>query len=105
MLYWPEQGLVSPPQEKILPGISLSTLRELAAELAIPFTHRDIRPEELASAAEVYLCSTSICMLPVVRCNGQAIGSGQPGPIYRQLLSAWSGQVGLDIAGQARAFL
>lgn len=105
VLYWPETGLVSPPVEKILPGISLSVMCELAQELGISLMHRDVRPEELNTAAEVFLCSTSICMLPVVRCNGQAIGTGQPGPVYQKLLAAWSKRVGVDIAGQAKAFL
>jgi len=105
VLYFYEQGLVCPREEKILPGISLSVLKELAAEEGIPFTHRDVLPEELNQAAEVFLCSTSICMLPVVRCNRAALGDGTPGPIYRRLLSLWSQRVGLDIAAQARAAL
>jgi branched-subunit amino acid aminotransferase/4-amino-4-deoxychorismate lyase len=105
VLYRPECGLICPPVEKILPGISLSVLRELAEALAIPFTHRDVLPAELNAAAEVFLCSTSICMLPVVRCNGQAIGTGAPGPIFQKLLAAWSQRVGVDIAGQAKACL
>lgn len=105
VMYLPESGLISPPVDKILPGISLSVLRDLAQEHGLPFTHRDILPAELNSAEEVFLCSTSICMLPVVRCNGQAIGAGQPGPIYRKLLAAWSQRVGVDVAGQALAFL
>ena len=105
VLYFKDEGLVCPPVEKILPGISLSVMKELAAETGIPFVHRDVRPEELNQAAEVLLSSTSICMLPVVRCNGQAVGNGQPGSLYRRLLGAWSERVGLDIAAQAQAAL
>jgi branched-chain amino acid aminotransferase len=50
------------------------------------------------------MASTSVCVLPIVECDGQQIGNGKPGPIYRQLLSAWSELVGLDIAQQARRF-
>jgi branched-chain amino acid aminotransferase len=42
--------------------------------------------------------------LPAVRLNGQPVGDGQPGPVYRKLLAAWSRLVGLDIAAQAAHF-
>lgn len=95
------QGIVSPPPEKILPGISLRTMAELADSLQIPFAYRDIRPEQLATADEVLLASTSVCLLPVVRCDRRPIGSGRPGPIYRRLLDAWNRHVGVDVARQA----
>jgi branched-subunit amino acid aminotransferase/4-amino-4-deoxychorismate lyase len=104
VLYREGEGLVCPPQEKILPGISLMVLRELAAEQGIPFTHRDVLPDELCAADEVLLTSTSICVQPVVRCNHKPIGAGEPGAVYRKLLAAWSARVGLDIAEQAKKF-
>ncbi len=101
VLYRREEGLVCPPSEKILPGISLMVLKELAAEQRIAFTHRDVRPAELNSADELMLTSTSICVQPVVRCNGRPVGSAAPGEVFRKLLSAWNDLVGLDIAEQA----
>lgn len=104
LMYRADEGLVSPPREKILPGISMHTVVELADELKIPFSHRDIDPVELASADEILLTSTSICVLPAVRLDRQPVGTGQPGKIFQTLLSTWSQRVGLDIAGQARRF-
>ena len=60
--------------------------------------------DEFHAADEALLTSTSICVLPIVECDGQPIGSGQPGPIYRRLLAAWSDLVGVNIAEQARRF-
>jgi branched-chain amino acid aminotransferase len=48
------------------------------------------------------LTSTSVCLLPIVECDGKPIGDGRPGPVYNQLLKAWSDMVGLDVAAQAR---
>ena len=96
--------LVAPPIEKTLPGISVAVLRELASAHDVPFTTRDLTVDNVATAAEVFLTSTSPCMLPVVRLNGKPIGDGKPGPQYRRLLSAWSDLLGLDIAKQARDF-
>ena len=98
------EGLVSPPPEKVLPGISLTVLSELAEQLGIAVTRRDIRPQELAEADELLLTSTTVCVLPVVRLDGQAIGGGKPGEVYQRILSAWGELVGIDIAGQAAQF-
>jgi branched-chain amino acid aminotransferase len=97
-------GIVSPPREKILPGISMAALLDLAKTLGVPSEFRDITPVELAGCDEVLLTSTSICVLPVVAIDGQNIGDGTPGPFFRRLLAAWSEQVGVDIAAQARQF-
>jgi branched-chain amino acid aminotransferase len=48
--------------------------------------------------------SSSICLQPIVRVDGKAIGAGLSGPIYRRLLAAWSKEVGVDIPNQARQF-
>jgi len=98
------EGLISPPAEKILRGISLAVLVELARELGIPTVYRDLTPPEVASADEVLLTSTPVCLLPVTRLDGRPIGDGRPGEVFRRLLAAWSGLVGLDIAGQAKSF-
>jgi len=102
--YLAGQGLVSPPLEKILPGISLSMLFELAAARGIPTIYRDFTVGELAAAEEAMITSTSPCVLPVVRLDGRPIGAGEPGPVFRDLLADWSRAVGVDVAGQARRF-
>ncbi len=102
LIYRADQGLVSPRRERILPGISLQAVAELAQQLAIPFTEIDLRPLDVATADEVLLTSTPSCLVPVTRFAGRAIGNGQPGPIFVRLLLAWSEQVGIDIARQAR---
>ena len=104
VLYEHGTGLVMPPRQKILPGISLAALLELAEQLEIECVERDLTPAEVANADEAFLTSTSPCMLPVARFNGQAIGEAVPGKIYQRLLSAWGELVGVDIAGQAARF-
>ena len=96
--------LVTPPRHKILPGISLAALGDLAGKLGVALEERDLRPEDLLSADEVFMTATSNCLLPVVQLNGQPIASGKPGAMYRRLLAAWGSEVGLDIAAQAAQF-
>ena len=100
----PQLGLFGPPRSKVLPGVSLEVLLELAREAGIAYTERDLRPTDVAAASEVLLTSTSLCVVPVVRFNGRPIGSGQPGPIHARLLAAWSRLAGVDIAAQAARF-
>lgn len=98
------QGLISPPREAILPGVSVAVLEELAAGLGIPFSHRRLEVADVAAADEVLLSSTSPCVWPVTRLNGRPIRDGRCGPIASKLLTAWSEMVGVDIAAQAARF-
>jgi len=43
--------------------------------------------EDLASAGEAFLTSTTREIVPVVRVDNQTIGSGTPGPITRALMA------------------
>jgi branched-subunit amino acid aminotransferase/4-amino-4-deoxychorismate lyase len=104
VIYRDREGLVSPPRKNILVGVSLGVVEELAAKLGMPFVMRPLTVEELRTADEAILASTSICALPIVECDGRPIGSGRPGPIYGRLLEAWNELVGLNIAEQARRF-
>lgn len=100
--WFPGRGLVTPRYEKVLPGVSMGVVEELAVGLGIPFSQGDLTVEEFLSAEEIWLASTSICLLPVTRCEGQPVGDGTPGPVYAQLLEAWNQLVGLDIKAQAQ---
>lgn len=104
LLYRHDEGLVLPPAEKVLPGISQAELLAIATDLEIPSIHRDVQPADLATADEVFLTSTSPCVLPVTRFNGQPIGSGRPGPTFTACIAAWSERVGVEIIAQAQQF-
>src|SRR5436190_20436109 len=97
-------GLISPPKERILPGVTVAVLEELAAQLGIAFAHRELTVSDVARADEVLLCSTSPCVWSVTRLNGQPIADGKPGPIAQRLRAAWSQMAGVDIEAQARRF-
>ena len=104
LIYRDGEGIISPPLDNILLGVSLGCIRELAAVLELPFVMRPFTPDELRSADEALFASTSICALPIVECDGRPIGDGRPGPVYRKLLAAWDKLVGVNIAEQARRF-
>ena len=102
-IYNASTGVATPRSSKVLPGVSVAVLGELSVAAGVAFEERDITLDELLTADEVWLASTSICMLPVVSVDNRPIGSGQPGAMYQQLLGDWNRLVGVDIASQATA--
>src|SRR5258706_1380006 len=88
LVYYQGVGLVSPPKEMILPGVSAAVVEELAAQLGIPFSYRALTVDDVTAANEVLLCSTSPCVWPVTRLNGRPIADGKRGDVARTLLSA-----------------
>jgi branched-subunit amino acid aminotransferase/4-amino-4-deoxychorismate lyase len=93
------EGLVlSPPRESILGGISLLTVKELCAELKLPFEERPLTLCDCLDADEAFLSGTSFCLAGVSRINGTSLT--WPGPIFERLLNAWCQRVGVDIRQQ-----
>lgn len=104
VIYRRDEGLVSPPREKILPGVSVAMLQSLAADLDVPFVHRDVTIDDVLTADEAMLSSTSPCLLPVRSLNGQEIGAACPGPLFVDAMERWSDKVGVAIVRQAQQF-
>ncbi|MEK6249178.1 MAG: aminotransferase class IV, partial [Planctomycetales bacterium] len=101
VIYDRKRGLITPPRQQVLPGVSLAMVEELADQLGIPFGEQTLGSGDTAGAEEVLLTSTPYCLLPVTKFNGQPIGSSEPGEIFRRLIAAWSEAVGVNIVAQA----
>jgi branched-chain amino acid aminotransferase len=104
VVYRAAHGLISPPKEHILPGVTVAVLEDVASRIGIPFGHRELTVADVAGADEVLLCSTSPCVWSVTRLNGRPIAGGNPGPLSQRLRRAWSEMVGIDIEAQADRF-
>lgn len=94
--------LHTPSTENCLAGISRQTVLELAAELKIPTREMRLQTYDFYTADEVFFTSTPYCIMPATRFNGLPVGDGRVGTITKQLLTAWSERVGVDIVGQAQ---
>jgi D-alanine transaminase len=82
--------LIGPPKDRlILEGIRYGLIGELCAAAGIGFEVRPIARHEVFAADEVLLSSATKEVLAVVTLDGQPIGNGEPGPIYRQLYVAY----------------
>ncbi len=96
--------IFTPKGHDILRGVSRGACMGLAAKLGIAVREADIEPYDVRSADEAWFTSTTICMVPITRFDFRPVGDGKPGPLYGKLLQAWSEEVGVDIAGQARQY-
>jgi branched-chain amino acid aminotransferase len=88
----------------VLQGVSRGMVFDLAKELAIPAVEEELQPYDFYTADEVFIASTSPCVLPVTRMDWRKIGDGIPGPVVHRLLAAWGEAVGVDIVKQALEF-
>lgn len=84
--------LLVPRFGKILRGITISRMVELAQQLASAgdltrVEEADITPEQAYEAAEIMMFGTSFDVLPVVSYDGHKIGEGKPGPFYKKFLA------------------
>lgn len=94
-------ALMTPREQFVLPGISRATVIELAERLGIPCVEKDLDVFDAATADELFLSSTSLCLCPVRGVNGNPIGDGAvPGPVTKRILDAYADFVGCDFVGQ-----
>jgi branched-chain amino acid aminotransferase len=94
--------LLTPEPRNILRGISRGFVIELAAAEGLATRECNLEPYDVMTADEAFFTCTPYCMAPAVTCQGQPIGSGAIGPIYRRLIAKWGEHVGVDIAGQVQ---
>lgn len=79
--------LLAPPKDHlILPGITYDVTLELAQRHGLPLEVRKISEAETRAADELWLSSSSNEILPITRLDGNKVGSGMPGPVYRQMV-------------------
>ncbi len=78
--------VTAPESAAILPGITRARVLEVARAAPYPVELRAISRSELALAKEVFITSSIREVVPVVKIDGRPIGSGEPGPIARELL-------------------
>jgi branched-chain amino acid aminotransferase len=95
-----DRTVYSPTSRNILEGVSLVTVRELAAELGWNWVEKDLQPYDVVNAEEAWLTTTPYCIAPCTRINNTPVGEGKPGPMFAALMAAWSKRVGVDILGQ-----
>jgi D-alanine transaminase len=78
--------LATPPKGPfLLSGITRDLVLELAIGAGIPCREVSISAGDLAQADEIWLTSSTREIMPVTRLDGAEVGSGTPGPLWRQM--------------------
>ena len=78
--------IVTPPKDRrILPGITLDLVLDLARAAKLPLEIRPIAEGELREADEIWVSSSTKEVLPVTTLDGKPVGDGKPGPMYAQM--------------------
>ena len=70
---------------EILHGITRAAVLRFAREAQMDVEERAFTIDEAKSADEAFITSASTFVMPVVEIDGQALGSGAPGPIAQRL--------------------
>ncbi len=84
-----KEGYLITPKDDILLGITRKHLLLLAQQLGIPTLERAVSVEELQTADEAIIASSTKGAMPITRVDGQPIRDGQVGPLTQQLMAAW----------------
>lgn len=78
--------IISPLPDRVLGGITQSTVEKLATAQGIPWRKEPINVQRLLAADEVLLMGTDAGLWFVNRINQKLVSRGRPGPLYQVLL-------------------
>jgi D-alanine transaminase len=82
-----------PANQRILEGISTRVVEEICRDAGAAFSVRPLPLADLRRVDELFIASTTVLLMPVVRLDGDPVGGGGPGKLT------------LDLAGRfQRAF-
>lgn len=90
--------LTAPNSNAILPGITRGLLLRLAGEANIALREHTLKLSDLSHVSELFLTGTTSEVLPIVKVDGRAIGTGKPGPVTRRLQEAYARAVSRFVA-------
>jgi len=82
-----------PKNHLVLEGIRYGYLEELCARHGVPFRLRPISRDEVLAADELLITSASKEILPITTLDGQPVGNGRPGAVYRALRQAYDDDI------------
>lgn len=75
----------APKDHHILAGITRDLIVELVQQHGLAFREQALPAAQLSSASEIWISSSTREMVAVTQLNGQPVGSGRVGPVYRQV--------------------
>jgi branched-chain amino acid aminotransferase len=89
-------ALTPPLESGLLPGITREFLFEVGRDVGVDVRETVLRDDDLFTAQEAFLTSTTREAVPIVRVDDRMIGSGKPGPITWKLLKGFRDRAHAD---------
>ncbi|MBI5414169.1 branched-chain amino acid transaminase [Candidatus Peregrinibacteria bacterium] len=78
-------ALFTPPLGKILRGITRDSIFRIAKDLGISVTEKEMMPEELFTADELFFTGTAAEVSPIGTLDKKKIGNGEEGPVTKKI--------------------
>jgi len=91
---------LTPREQFVLPGVSRECVMELARGLGYEVREADLDLHDAYNADEIFLTSTSLCIVPVRSFCGEPVGDDVPGPVTAALTRAYVDLVEFDFVAQ-----
>jgi D-alanine transaminase len=84
-------GIISTPPKSdcLLPGITRDLVMELALANGLKIEERDIKQEELETADEIWLTSSTREIAPVVKLDNHVVGDGVAGEYWKRVIALY----------------
>jgi D-alanine transaminase len=91
-LFMVKNGVLYTPKlsSEILGGTTRELVLELAREAGIPYQETDLGYAQLLEADEVWISSSTRAVVPVLEVDGQPVGAGEKGPLWRRMYGLFS---------------
>ena len=78
--------LLAPQKNHLmLPGVTYDVVLELAVRHGLHTEVRDVLEDEVRSADELWMTSSTKEVLPIVSLDGKPVGKGRPGPVFGKM--------------------
>jgi D-alanine transaminase len=81
--------LTPPKSQQMLPGITRDLVLELARRAELPCKETDIEEALLRTADEIWLTSSTREVMPVTRLDGNRVGDGSLGPVWKTIIALY----------------
>ncbi|MDD1685938.1 branched-chain-amino-acid transaminase [Methanoregula sp.] len=81
--------IITPPTLNNLRGVTRLVVLEIAKSLGITVREQNLGYFDLYTADELICSGTAAEMAPITWVDGRTVGSGKPGPVFRQLAAAF----------------
>ena len=84
--------------------LSRGATLDVARQLGLEIREANLGRYEALLADEIFCTATTYSLVHAHTFEGQLIGDGQPGPIFRRLLGGWKELAGVDFVAQAHEY-